>query len=395
MPRKKIPSWGVVAAVLFCCLCAALGAVLVCPKCGHEYEPGASVCPHCQAELPAAEPAAATAADEAVVAEPAPAAGEEGQLEEETAAREFLTASQYYEKKEYWLAYFFGRNAMALNALVSEARRGARYGQLLRLVENCRAKLRHVQRTCPVCGGTGQKTVQMLSLDGTPSQQKVFGPSCPCCMGDGYLRAWRSTSKIKLDQAKYLREYVHIQKRRGFEQLSDIWLPPPVKARLTVRSTVAMKKAFGSPCPACAGLGFSACTACGGAGKTKCSNPGCVGGEQVCPVCGGSGKERTTVRNTPLTRVCPRCTGSGRVVCDTCRGKTWLPCDPCKGTGKQLCTQCDGTGELPMCSRCEGQGLTTCSRCNGTGTDQGAPCPQCHGEGVVMCKSCQGWGRRR
>lgn len=92
-------------------------------------------------------------------------------------------------------------------------------------------------------------------------------------------------------------------------------------------------------------------------------------------------------------KVCPSCTGNGRLICSTCDGNRNTPCSGCGGGGRTRCGRCSGSGvtgsgdNRRTCSGCSGTGQTSCGRCNGSGT---TTCSTCSGSGQVVCDRCDG-----
>jgi len=383
--------------ILLICCELVLGAVLICPRCGYEYQAGQPTCEHCGATLPTArEPAADTAAAAAREPAPEPKAPADTKLDagaDTLVNRELTTAFQLYEKKRYWLCYMFARNGLALNAL-SENPRARRYRRTLRLVAQCKKAIQRTQEQCPVCKGTGDKEIRTGSISGK-SGTHYLHKGCPACRGAGTLPAARTLDRIKDARARAYDDYVLRQQEKGFEEYQGIWAPPERIAGLSARQEVAMKKAFGAPCSSCEGMGFSGCGLCEGTGIRKCPNTSCVAGKALCPDCQGTGKRKEKTGRRTHVGFCDTCNGSGLIRCDTCEGKGYIPCPTCGGKGNVLCKRCNGTGESPVCNKCDGTGVQTCSRCKGSGQYHGAPCPQCNGEGVLICSSCDGFGRKK
>lgn len=373
--------------------------VLICPKCGYEYQAGTALCGHCGAELPAAPPSKPEPDDLP------PARGGEApvlSLEQDIVnsgivERELRSAEHSLEQNRFWLAMMLGRNAMALNELTSDSR-GGRYQRILRVVETCKSKLRVAIRPCPICDGTGKQTILTLSLNAETEKRRVNMP-CPACHGRGSIKAATLLKDLRFGRARAIDDYVVLQKRKVFSELFGVWLPADVIPRLSTRQTVAMKRAFGGGCPECLGFGLSGCSSCDGTGLQICSEPSCVAGRAVCPVCKGTGteKRRNDDKKSSIVRKrrCPKCSGRGLITCETCRGRGFTPCAVCEGRKGIMCRKCEGRGLRPLCGKCDGKAYLECAKCMGTGAYRGNTCPKCNGEGITICTSCRGTGRKR
>jgi len=372
------------------CLLAAVtviqAALFSCPKCGYEQPEGATKCSHCGAAL--TPPVAAT--NQPVVTPPAVRTAWANAAE-----AEFNKAKAAGLQGKSWLAWFYTRNALALNTLSGETK-AVREADLVKAQKQVERTLCSTEVKCPVCDGSGRRAVKVRMSDGRMQAMSSDSLLCLRCGGSGRLPAVRMSDALNHERAQAARDYTALQQDRNWVGLSGVWLPPDLASGLTLSNRVAIIQALGSPCLNCAGMGVLACTRCEGTGYLKCSNGDCVMGTVTCPDCGGSGTPKKTDRfnrGTLVTSFCNTCQGTGRITCKTCRGKAFLPCPVCQGKTALVCKVCNGSGQNPECTKCHGGGLIACTHCKGTGKYRGETCPECQGQGEILCSTCQGVGR--
>lgn len=387
---KKI-TWFSLLTVVLCAALTALSALVVCPKCGYEQPAGAMKCSHCGAALPKTEtvikkttapikPTWTIAADE-----------------------DWKKATEAASQNKLWLAWFYARNAYALNVIAENAH-SDRATTLISLTENLEKQLRAATTPCPSCLGTGHTNVHIKASSGREQIIHSETTICSRCNGTKTLPVVVRADVLNHARAQIKREYDALQKDRGWNAIENVWLPPDLARDLTLRERVQLLHALGSPCLDCAGMGNSACTKCDGAGWVKCSNMECVAGTMPCPDCNGTGKPNlkaaraattttTSSRYVSAGMYCQTCSGTGRVTCRICKGQASLVCPTCNGRAVLVCKTCNGNGQNPICTVCKGDGTMPCNQCRGTGKIRDAACSACNGEGKLLCTTCKGVGR--
>ena len=359
----------------------AVAAVILCPRCGHELDPGMVTCPHCQRALPSSEPAP----EPAPVAQPAPSALNRAALEAEAAR-----ARAALDDDRPALAWLYARNLAALMALVPGA---ADFRDTERALERAAlSALRSGTSECPACEGSGRATILSVGINGQVNRQQTVSAKCPACSGRGTWTAFPSDDQLEGAFVPARRTFQDGKRDARWIPEGGAWLPPGTPP-LDLRQQVAVRKAISAPCDTCRGSGATGCSSCDGAGRTACTESGCVSGRILCPECGGTRRQSASEDGRTLTRRCPECRQVGVVECPTCKGQACVECDDCSGRGEQACTTCKGSGEKSVCSKCSGEGLRSCSRCKGTGQHRQATCAECGGDGQVICGACQGNGR--
>lgn len=363
----------ILAAVFACSLAAA--ALVICPKCGFEGGEGATTCAHCGAALPAARPAAPAPASE-------PSSSTGSVSEQALAALRLdlrLANENVVSRTE--LAYAFYQNALALSRLVKrEGSVSAEAGRVLaENVERSRAALTQASRPCPVCQGSGKRSLRFQHLGNEKNAAVAEGLTCNSCGGKGMVRAGRSADELRVLIAQGRRDFDQREQALGRVARGRAWLPSELANRLDVRTEALVRSAVPTPCSDCMGIGLQDCGRCKGAGRIKCTN-GCQDGWVIRKENNNLSAKVVLNRREP----CSVCQGSGQISCPDCRGAGATPCRTCHGTGLgAACADCGGAGWQP-CPTCHGSGQTgddkTCSDCQGR---HERLCLKCHGEGCV------------
>lgn len=361
-------------------ICIAIYAeqVIICPKCGYENPETAKACNHCDAKLPEKEQIETIHkksfnTDLWVGSKP-------GHLNPQVVEDEISIGKEWMSKAETDVAYFFFRNALALN-LLTDAESGKTFGeQIVELINKCSSAGVTKKVPCDTCSGTGKGTAKFVSMKGEVSYMETPGRPCEACGGTGYLiKSISVTDKMQtLGRAK--NKFTTLQKGRRFIQMGEAWIPIGLEQFLTIHQQVALRRAVAASCAKCMGIGKVECPECKGTGTIKCTNPQCRNGIVEVESGGGLGSK------TKLTR---------KEKCPVCKGKAMINCLKCSGIGSILCPVCNSTGERAVCSTCGGQGLIQCTKCKGSGTIRNVPCEACRGIGVVICNKCNGDGRQK
>ena len=382
--KRKINS--LLLVVLLAAVGAIEAALLSCPKCGYEQAEGATKCSHCGAVIVAVT----------VITNPPVATPAETRTPWSGAAEgDFHLAKAAASQNRIWLAWFYARNAIALNTLAGETK-AVRETDLVKALEQLERTLRSTEIKCPACDGTGRRETKIKMSDGRLQTINANSLLCLRCGGSGLLPAVRMPDVLNHQRAQVARDYEARQQDRNWTPLAGVWLPPELAAGLTLSNRVAVLHALGSACLNCAGMGILACAKCEGAGYIKCPNGDCLMGTTTCPDCGGTGSPKKTDqgnRNVLISTYCKTCQATGRIICKTCRGKASLSCSTCQGKTALVCKACSGTGQNPECVKCRGSGLIACTHCKGTGKYRDATCPDCQGQGNALCTTCQGVGK--
>ena len=366
-------------ACLACSLWAA--SLVICPKCGTEAEPSATVCAHCGALLPAVKVEPVAPANTPVPPEKHSSAISTLALDATRADRRLADESLAPRPE---LAYAYYENALAVSRLVRREGLPASAGKsLAENLERCRNQLAHTTRPCVACNGNGKSSVHFQALAGdksAPSGSSVTladGPPCAVCGGSGVVTVGRSADELRVLIAQGRRDFDTRQQAAGRVACGRAWLPPDLLAQLSVKEQALVRTACPTPCAGCTGIGIQDCQHCKGSGRIKCSNGGCVNGWIT-------RKESNTL--TPKVAV------SRKERCAVCQGAGIVPCSDCRGVGTIPCKTCNGSGRNAVCLDCGGQGWAPCSKCQGAGTVGGKPCPDCHGAGDRLCPKCHGEG---
>lgn len=368
---------------------AAVAKLLLCPRCGHEYQPGATACAHCGNALPSES---APPAPDPLPAEPAAAGWPPGLTARDLQA-EVAAARQALEDERFWPALLRARNARALAALgPADAGRAEAIDAVLRSAER---GLRFARQKCPACQGRGTRDLLVVSSEGRPARQQAAGQKCPACDGAGTWVRRPSQEQLDAGHARALRAVDDHYTAAGWSQSGGVWMPPGLADQMDLRQTVALRKAAGAACETCHGFGFAGCETCGGAGRLACPEETCVSGRIVCPDCHGTRKVRDAEEGRGLLRSCKTCRQTGIVECPECQGRAFMACTACEGQGDERCRSCRGRGERAECRSCAGEGLRDCTRCDGSGRKDGEACRACGGEAAILCTSCEGSGRAR
>ncbi|MCX6997915.1 MAG: hypothetical protein NTV49_12720 [Kiritimatiellaeota bacterium] len=375
-------------AVLLAAVNVIQAALRSCSKCGYEQAEDATKCSHCGAAL-----APLTIITNEPVATPVTTRAPWASAAEE----EFNLAKAAAPQNRIWLAWFYARNAAALNTLAGETR-PVREADLMKALGQLEVVLRSTQVKCPACDGTGRRETKIKMSDGRIQTINSNSQLCLRCGGSGLLPAMRMPDILNHQRAQVARDYDALQQDHNWTPVTGVWLPPELAANLTLSNRVAVLRALGSACLNCAGMGIMACAKCEGAGYIKCSSGDCLMGTTTCPDCGGSGSPKKTNQGarggtTMISIYCTTCQATGRVVCKICRGKASLSCNTCMGKTALVCKACSGTGQNPECVKCRGGGLMDCIRCKGSGKYRDDTCPACQGQGNVLCTTCQGIGK--
>ena len=341
----------------------ALGAAIICPKCGHETDSAGAACRHCQA--PMAGPAAP---------KPAPAApGTSEYLPVEIAKEDFDLGKKYLADNSADLAWLLFRNAVALERLARKDEEGKRAEALQKYVDQGMTTNRMERFVCPVCGGKDNPTTSFDDLRG--GTRRAY-KECSRC---GKQKALEKPCTI----AQWLRrvqlaatDYSQIQARRGRVEEGRAWLPREWKDKLSLEQRVTLRQALAAPCSDCGGTGVTDCTLCQGLGEVKCGK---------CEMGLVKEREKKLLKTTVVFMdKCAVCGGIGGGYCPKCEGKGRIPCARCAGSGKR-----------DVCAACKGAGLTECPRCHGAAAGKDKPCPDCGGGGKTLCPTCDGDGRKR
>ena len=352
--------------------------IIICPKCGYENPETAKICEHCGANLPVKEQV------EVVQEKPSDSnlwiGSKPGYLNPQVVEDEITVGKELMAKGEVDVAYFFFKNALALN-LLTDSESGKKLGeQIVELINKCSSTGATKKVPCDACGGSGKATGKFVSMKGEVTYMEIAGRQCPQCGGTGYLIKPISVADKMLAIGKAKNKFTTLQKGRRFVQMGEAWIPMGLEQFLTVYQKVALRRTVAAPCTKCTGIGKIECPECKGTGLVKCPNPKCKNGIVEVETGGGLSSK------TKLTR---------KEKCPVCNGKGTINCPKCSGSGGIVCPVCNGTGERPVCTRCGGQGLIPCPKCKGTGSIKNIPCDACQGTGVVICNSCNGDGREK
>lgn len=360
------------------CVCA-MGALLICAKCGHENDQGSRFCSHCGAGFsesagpgpgPGVNPPAVAQANPDTAAAPVSAAVVEGDLK---------AAAEQLDKRNGWMALFYCENAMALNSVAKTPKDLA--DRVLKLHERCTAGVRSSVKECSLCNGTGSITRQntSMSIEARKRNQTPINEICTSCRGTGIVPGRSGLDALKHGYDGALKTYGVLREAAKWVPIGNAWVPADLEVKLSYRQIVTLKRITGSRCSGCAGSGQITCAKCAGAGRLKCPSRTCASGYVAKKLDSGLDSSGRTLM----------------VRCSVCDGRTSIKCSECDGYGSEPCKTCRGRGKLATCQRCDGDGLKRCSDCNGTGTFKKAVCVGCRGCGSILCRSCMGSGRVR
>ncbi|MBP5321944.1 MAG: hypothetical protein J6334_13285 [Kiritimatiellae bacterium] len=360
-----------VAAALLAGMVWAQG-IVVCPSCGREAAPDATVCGHCQARLPERGPKTPPPPVEA----PKPDSQAEIVRLAEQCVRENVKRMQELKEKQPATAFFFAENALAVQRLLPPNHFKDKTDQLiLDGNKTLLTRLGQAYLPCRFCNGTGSVKMKLAKRDGTALE----GPKKRCvkCNGTGRRLTSAPVDRAKLVLAQGRREYERLCISDGQVRAGHLYLPEALAKLLGNRQMALVMTGMPIPCSSCQQIGRQPCTTCKGTGSVKCTQQGCVNGEYKEKQTG----RKTTRINDPVTKECPKCGGTGEIFCQACNGAGNIPC-----------RKCSGSGVADACRRCAGAGYMDCTKCRGTGKLRDAPCPDCRGELYMLCPSCHGEG---
>lgn len=393
-------------SLFFIAAFAVAQEMVICPQCGHEAQPGATVCRHCHAVLPAPRPERRQA-ERPQVLPPSPQAQANAQKGALAAAKtaECLREARQLSKDQPAVALGYYQNALALRRLCAPAPSSGKK-PADEIVEGNRAMLARLQRgwvSCRACKGTGEKQMVLRKRDGRDNKGPVG--KCPACNGRGGHEGWLPADRVEALVLQGRGEFERQRIAAGDVKVGQAFLPPQLAEQLTNRERALVMTANPRPCPACGITGRQVCAACKGTGFTRCTAQGCQNGRLTEKRKTVHGVVKATRMNEGADDLCAVCDGTGEV-----------PCRICGGRGSVPCKKCGGSGAAPMCRKCMGTGIVTCGKCKGNGLEkgmrrqqgdsslaygkdsQGSPgenvCPECRGEGVVMCPTCGGDGSK-
>lgn len=374
--RRGVIRFFVAAAALLACAVLALGAVRVCPKCGHEADEADAVCSHCSARLslddkpeaPEPQPGGNTFRDD----------GRLDRLDPKIVDAEIDEGIRIGEGGDADVAYYFFRNAVALQLLVDPAKDEGRTARIVALIQRCGERGGAVRHVCRDCGGTGRAKLTVTTTRRETIDREAPSRLCASCDGKGYFLGYGSIDERKFHIGQAWNRYKAAQMARLYAPVGNAFVTRAVEGKLDVLQATSLKKATVDPCRECAGIGRIQCRYCNGKGFVPCTNTKCK-----------DGKVRET-RRTELSKT----SISEMKTCMVCDGRGVLKCRNCDGKGCNLCKSCGGSGAAPACSRCGSQGWYECSRCRGAGAVDGERCAACKGEGKIECSSCGGDGRK-
>ncbi len=191
----------------------AVAAVLLCPRCGHEVEPGLVTCPHCKNALASApessEPTAVPASTESAITA-------------SVLASELASARAALADDHPALAWLRARNLAGLLALgpatppvasgrgeVERAAMAAIYGR---------------ERDCPVCKGDGDATLLFVGFSGEASERKTPGTKCPACDGTGSWPIRPSSDQLEMIFGQAQRAFLAGLRESGWAGAGGLWL---------------------------------------------------------------------------------------------------------------------------------------------------------------------------
>jgi hypothetical protein len=364
-----------IVAVLAACLAGAAWGLTICGACGYEAAEGATVCDHCKARLPA--PAVAAATSDVAAAFSAGAADTNLAGSAFAAARADVQWARERQVERPAAALAAYQNALAIlgvtGSVPADAGRTVADG-----IRQCRTALKVVTQPCPACKGTGRYTYRVEALAGEGGTREANGVACRTCGGSGHMPVPRGTAAVRILIEQSYADFALAARAAGRVEMGRAWVPADWPARLTLRQTAAVRRAWPPSCAACGGLGREDCRACGGKGRVPCNGEGCKQG---------------WVDRLPSNTLTPKTALKIREPCPVCQGTANMPCAACRGEGFGVCRVCGSSGQLPDCRTCGGEGVRTCTRCKGAGVfGAGAACPDCRGQGLTLCPACHGDG---
>jgi hypothetical protein len=347
-------------------------ALIICERCGREVKDGSVVCGHCKAPVPGSEVKAVEVeqADDKVSTTPAT-----------VVEQEMLAAMTQANKGDPEVALLLLKNAASLNMLLNVSDAAEKITRIQELTAICsKAIPAATAYTCPACGGSGKRTMNITSLTTGKSESiEAHGMVCDTCKGSGKARRSSTLEERKISIAQAGKRFMELQRMRRMEPSGGAWLPAGLAGNLGNKEIAQLRVASAAPCAECLGIGRADCAKCDGSGRIKCDNSQCKDGRVTVTVQGQLVKGQMTRSDK-----CRNCAGSGRIICSACAGSGSIGCKVCKGSG-----------ERASCARCGGQGTAACSKCDGSGKgEDGSACPVCKGQAVELCQTCNGDGKK-
>lgn len=383
-----------------CALAATVLAVLaealvICSSCGTEAAPGARFCAHCGAALAGAAPAAPVSAAAPVGAPvgaraPAASAADLAVIGRKAAQECVQAARSHLKDGRADVAKALYANALAIAGIDPGVLTPAQGEKLQEEARMCDQQLSMIRAECPVCQGSGRKSLSVTSLGGSTAGAQTStvasGIRCNACGGTGKTLRRRTVGERKAALGLGTRQAETTFRSLGFIQEGNAWIPQELVPALTLELRCRLRRAAAAPCPDCQGFGLTDCRKCGSTGYTPCKARGCVNG---------------WVTEDPVNSLDSKSVAlKKRVACPVCGGTAKVACETCSGRGAQTCSKCQGSGRRNLCNACGGEGTGPCPTCHGTGEtkatakEAAAPCPACGGTGRGFCKSCHGDGYR-
>ena len=297
-------------------------------------------------------------------------------------------AARAYKANRKGLALLFAENSLALNRVSGGSRdeRTDRADRIRNLTRRAGDSLTQTKRECLLCEGSGKRELARKGLRREGKKEEVrlvkSNLDCKSCSGRGYVWGKSSMADKVEAQGRAKARYIEIQNSRGFMPVGLVWIPEGWEDQLSLRETVALKRAISSPCKTCSGVGRDDCRKCDSAGYVKCDAKNCENGMVVVP---RSSNFEDGLKGTSL---------SHRKECKICRGSARRDCKECRAKGSLLCKKCNGSGLPERCDKCQTSGLVECSRCDGSGVYKDEDCQTCEAGGKTMCSTYKGSGRR-
>ena len=179
-------------------------------------------------------------------------------------------AMDYVRTGDVVVARLLFKNAMALDRITDPTVESKRADRIRRAIEQCDEAVCNVTGKCPLCNGTGNRTMVTVNMSGATVSQTVLGKSCLMCKGTGHVQKFATQDELKPELGVGAQRYNLIQQARKYASIGNAWLPMYLENKLSIKEVALLKGASASPCDNCLGFCFIACSNCKGVGKIRC-----------------------------------------------------------------------------------------------------------------------------